>query len=655
MKISHQQARQRFEAALDNAHYYRRKPELDRDLAEHLAGCRECRAYTEQAAAIDARLAQHLPQSCEVANLSSPKIDAAIRKVQSRARRKRMIRFMTTTTRRVAILAGSLALIGGFIFLLNRLLFNLPVPLGNPTSTSTAPVENDNNVKNEENDTIDITITFAASPAEKSVYQPLMEAFHQEHPNITVQFVEQDSTVHMDARAQASLADVSFLSGRSGVIAGAGYFLELTPLMETDPNFQPEDFWPNAMTACQDREGRSYGIPLSLNFLGILYDPQALDADGLAHPKSGWTWERFRQTVNTMAVGDNLSRQYPFVDQPVSGESSFINLLAPIIDSYLVNNNGTIDPASLAQSLQWYIDLVQQKRIFPVTEFEKSQAYKDLFQDGYPAMYIGATNSWVDDGPALNRYNMVSYPVDSNAPGIPTSPMLAQCGIISAGANHPQEAWLWLNYLSHQWIHGDERLAYINQAAPARPSIANNNPYWEAIPANAQEAYRFGLEHGWYGSAYPDQLWAVTQALIESTDRGTPFANALLSKLTTLPAESGPSKPSEPIVVATPRPQNNETTTVRFFTYQVFENETKFKSLVEEFTRLHPEIMIELSNIMNPADFPSQGDERFDFQVENYDCFEYELPDLSINDPSILYDLNTCLDKDPMLQSDIFP
>ena len=503
-----------------------------------------------------------------------------------------------------------------------------------------------------------VRITFAASTAEKSIYQPLMEAFHQEHPNITVHFVEREPSAQMDVKAQASLADVSFLSGRSGVIAGAGYFRELTSLMETDPSFQPDDFWPNALTGCQDQEGRSYGIPINLYVLGILYDPVALDTVGLPHPQSGWTWEDFRQLASAIPSGQALSRQYSFVDLPVYKDAQITAeayLLAPIIDTYLWRNNGTVDTSTFTEVIQWYLDLAREKHIFPVTEMDKSDDYQALIKDGYPTLMIGASNSWIGNDFALSKYNMVPFPIQSPMEGNATTPITATCGVISAGSNHPQEAWLWLNYLSQQWIHGNEQLVYINRSAPARRSVVNNNPYWENIPANAQEAYRYGLEHGWYGSAYPEHLWAITQAIIEATSRGTPLVNALQTELANLPRESSPSKPSEPVVVATPRPKSAGTTTIRFYSDQVFQDEEKYKRLVEGFYRDHPEIEVELPSPWNPADYPGNGDDRFYFPAEKYDCFELDLPNLNMKDLSVIWDVNTWLDQDSTLRADFYP
>lgn len=625
-------------------------------LSAHLEGCEVCRDYQKEMEGLHTAIRSSLRRRVTYHANRAAKPMRTKQSIHLTQRLRRNIRMKNAQKFSLALVGTVLALVAlafGSVYLGQRM---IPTPAINETAVPvptqkilpTQPTVGEQQV----------TITFAADTAMKSIYEPLMETFHKEHTNITVQFVELDPSKQVDAKTKASLADVSLLSGRSDIVARAGYFRDLTPLMETDSTFQVNDFWPNALTGCQDQEGRSYGIPLSLYMMGILYDPTALDAAALPHPQAGWTWDEFRQLVSSIPSSQALSRRYSFVDLPVykDSQSSVITyLLAPVIGGYLEQQNGVVDPASFPPTVQWYLDLVQQKHIFPVTEADKSDTYQALFQDGSPVLMIGATNSWIGNDFALSKYNMMPFPIQNSDQGNATTPIIATCGVISAGSNHPQEAWLWLNYISHQWIHGDERLVYVNQAVPARRSVVNNNPYWETIPANAQEAYRFGLEHGWYGSAYPEHLWALTQAIIETTSRGTSLANTMQSQLANLPKENSPSKPSDPIVIATPRPQNADTIKIRFYTDQVFQDAEKYQRIIEGFHREHPEIDVELSSVGNPADFPGNGDDRFYFPAEKYDCFEMDLPNLNTKDLSAIRDVNTWLDQDATLRADFFP
>jgi hypothetical protein len=239
-------------------------------LSAHLEGCEVCQTYQKEMedlhtairSSLRQRVARHANRAAQPARTKQSA--HLTQRLRRNIRMKNIQKFSFALVGTVLVLV---ALAFGGAFLGQRI---IPPPAihGTATSMPTQNIPPPQPPQGEEN----VTITFAASVAEKSIYQPLMEAFHQKYPHITVQFVEIDPSTQIDAQQQASLADVSFLAGRSGVAERAGYFLELTPLMEADSSFHPEDFWPNALTGCQDREGRNYGIPINLYVLGILYE-----------------------------------------------------------------------------------------------------------------------------------------------------------------------------------------------------------------------------------------------------------------------------------------------------------------------------------------------------------------------------------------------
>ena len=134
MKLTHQQARQRFEAVLDTAHDEGRKPELDAALAEHLAECRECQAYANQAAGIDAQIAEYLPQTWPVPDIPTQKINQVIHQVQNQIRSKnipshqKLIRGAKQVMRWGIGLAGIAILLVALIFSFSLLQKNESTP-----------------------------------------------------------------------------------------------------------------------------------------------------------------------------------------------------------------------------------------------------------------------------------------------------------------------------------------------------------------------------------------------------------------------------------------------------------------------------------------------------------------------------------------------
>ena len=116
MKLTHDQARLRFEAAMDTAHYYGEKAELDPFLAAHLAECPECRAYTEQASVIDAYLTRNLPRAWRVPEFSNQKMKQASNNVHDRIKRRHLMNHQ-----KLVSIPGVLATVLNYLFKLGNI------------------------------------------------------------------------------------------------------------------------------------------------------------------------------------------------------------------------------------------------------------------------------------------------------------------------------------------------------------------------------------------------------------------------------------------------------------------------------------------------------------------------------------------------------
>lgn len=120
-----------------------------------------------------------------------------------------------------------------------------------------------------------IVITFAAPTQSHTYIDPFLVEFNRLHPDITVQFVESSTD---DVQRQAAAADTTILSGTE---ESSRYFLNLSPLIEADSDFQPDDFWPGILKACQSLSGSQVGIPFEVTSpMGIFFDAAAFDKAG---------------------------------------------------------------------------------------------------------------------------------------------------------------------------------------------------------------------------------------------------------------------------------------------------------------------------------------------------------------------------------------
>jgi len=181
-------------------------------------------------------------------------------------------------------------------------------------------------------------ITFAAYEYQRQLFEPLIETFQEQNPGIVVQFVdlgqafpyEEDWSVYKYLRNIAQAADTFIFQG-SFEMDLSHYFREMHPLVETDPSFNSDDFWPGILASCEDSYGNMIGLPLTVSVNGVFYDQAAFDAVGLPYPELDWSVEDFARTATALSDQRGSQVKYGFYDQA----SLYGSILASVVNDHL--------------------------------------------------------------------------------------------------------------------------------------------------------------------------------------------------------------------------------------------------------------------------------------------------------------------------------
>ena len=481
----------------------------------------------------------------------------------------------------------------------------------------------------------EVIITFAYDESYRTLVEPLMDAFHEENPSITVRFVPLSATNYSQAEtvedrllALATSADTTLTSIRFSALGS--YFLDLQPLIDADSSFDQADFWTGSLSAEEDSQSRILGLPVTLFLRGIFYDKAAFDAANLSYPQPGWTWEDFRQMTALLNQTQAGGIRYGYADR------STLSILQPLIGYELELNDGQIDAGALANDLDWYVQMAREDQLLPLV----GDDWQMLFETGNsPAMWYGSLFEFIlgavtGDEEATDlkvyfddsAYGFAPFPVDADGENVNTTPVSALSGVISAGSEHPVEAWKWLNFLSQHWLVSDQNYASSQLNIPARRSVAEAEGYWGYFPEDVQTVMQYGLEHGWYNRGYSQAEEAILTAVGEAAAGQTDLSSALQEAETE--QASWPQEEQAPpeIVVATPQPPQDpsqEVSTIHFYyTGWTTKQEAAIKSSINYFNQDHEgEIIVEPSNTYPPSD----GAGFYEWIGENYDCYLSQL------------------------------
>lgn len=83
----------------------------------------------------------------------------------------------------------------------------------------------------------------------------------------------------------------------------AGYFLDLSPLVNSDPTLNSADFYTALWNSFQ-WDGGMWALPVAGDAILLFYDPVAFDTAGLAYPDASWTINDLDFAVRTLTQTD---------------------------------------------------------------------------------------------------------------------------------------------------------------------------------------------------------------------------------------------------------------------------------------------------------------------------------------------------------------
>lgn len=519
-------------------------------------------------------------------------------------------------------------------------------PLNQSTQLSNQPTDLETDIGDQHENQV---ITFTAFEFESSYYEPLIEQFNAQNPTITVKFMPfpafTNESQHEYYQRIASAADATMLlTGRSSQIAA--YFRDLQPLIDLDAGFDSNDFWPDALSACQDDQGYVFGLPVNLYMSGIFYDEEAFQAAKISFPQPGWTWDDFQQAAFSLAHQEEKGIYYGFADP------TYASIISPILKDHFLKMNGNIDPQVLAKELFWYVDLAKQSAIYPIQGLaggEKTQLAEEnwnaLFQGmNPPAMWFGRLQDPVpglagiveDNDPsthlAVTRFGFAPLPVASDDPNSKTTPLSAQCIMMSAGTKYPQATWSWIKFLSEQRLIHDSSQLSEKLVIPARSSVADKSGFWDSIPVELHTAIKHGLIHGWYKGLYPEAEAAVYSALEHALLEGEDLLQALNQAQTEIVSLRSEVQPSvDPIVVETPYNSNNPTGNIPIIKFYAGSgNHQEVESLQAIVANFNIEYADEFSvSLVNTIkEQPNQG--FFETLARSSDCYITEVDPVGV-------------------------
>ncbi|GAB4191570.1 MAG: hypothetical protein OHK0022_05360 [Roseiflexaceae bacterium] len=509
-----------------------------------------------------------------------------------------------------------------------------------------------------------VTITLGAEEQNRAVLEPLLEAFNRENPDVRVRLVPVSLTgssmdeVERRFREMVGTVDAAFTGVRPQYI-DQGLLLNLRPLLEADASFGREDFYAGALQEYAPGGG-IYQVPVSLHIPLLIYNKDLFQRRGVPEPLPTWTWADLRSTAQQLArkSGERFD-SYGLMDW----DTGFVALGGELTDAgvRLPNPSGTganlrLDDPQIVQAVDQVRRLAEEGAIYAPASSNLQASEIDRKITLITSGSVGIWNSALTPPGAAAPSFRFSTGLAVYPPRDDVAPFYTQGYTISAGTNHPQEAWRLLAFLSRQTAPGGQiGTASTTITVPARKSVTEQSGTWSRLGAEQADLAKAVLARPATSQTASTTMWRSEAALapaIQQVIDGVEPATALAQAQSTYEERIAQTEPSATIPSPIPVLSPTEAVPVEgsiAITFDTWQGDAdQLRELVQQFQQQRPEIVVNLRSTdrlgtAQPAEVASRAD-----------CYAGYAP-LSARDTASALDLQPLLDSDSAFTLDDYP
>lgn len=286
--------------------------------------------------------------------------------------------------------------------------------------------------------------------------QAVADAFHELHPNITVQF---DYFGDMNSNDYLQKVDIMLMGQEPMDIVMTANYAQYVVRAESGSYMGLNQFFEAEGTSAQDEfnivvpvNGEVYGIPAELKYNLVLINKNMLDEAGLSVPELDWTWEDYRTYANAMTSGSGADTTYGSYFHSW-GNCNLYGVGSAKQGNNYFNSDGTLtfDSDAFRNFLKLRYDMENVDHCStPLADVKAlSMNYRDQFFNGNIAMLPMGTFMLSDIGNEKYTHDFVTtfarMPLwDSQDPHYNTAS--GNFFSVAATSQHPKEAYEFLKF-----------------------------------------------------------------------------------------------------------------------------------------------------------------------------------------------------------------
>ena len=352
--------------------------------------------------------------------------------------------------------------------------------------------------KDTSNHKVMLTYTRWGNPAEMESARELIAQFEKENPDIEVRVDvvgwEQYWQKIMTSTATDVAQDVWLMSSAYvEEYAAAGHIMDLVPLLQADPTFKEDDYFPSAfdpytfvsfgdellrvpfklpaVESDPQTRPRLYAFTRDFNCSFLYYNRDHFDAIGLAYPTEDWTWDDLVEAAKKLTIdfnNDGVIDQWGYAGLTYGHFAGAIG--AESLD--LKARKSLYQSPLMLKAVTFCQDLIYKYKVHPQPRIQIDET--DSFVTGKASMMIAGVWSVRSFSRSHSRWDVAPIPVDIKG----RKRKVAGSGVahsIFARTKHPKEAWRLVKFLSGD--SGQRALARSGTSVPVLKSAALSDDF----------------------------------------------------------------------------------------------------------------------------------------------------------------------------------
>ncbi|MCB8958899.1 MAG: sugar ABC transporter substrate-binding protein [Ardenticatenales bacterium] len=327
-----------------------------------------------------------------------------------------------------------------------------------------------------------VSFRTSGDPAEEAAYQTLVDAFHEAHPEIRIEFSHIASAREYRTRlvtdfAAGAAPDISLMNYRRfASFAASGVLEPVGPYLDQSDLISMADFYPVATEAFLWHD-ELMCLPQNISSLVVYYNQDLFDAAGVAYPPDRWTWAEFLETAQALTQdtnGDGQTDQFGLgVEPSLYRLSAFVwQNGGPLVDDLDQPSRLTVTRFPSLKAMEWFVALQTEHHVVPNRVEEASLDSESRFVAGQTAMFLDSRRGT----PTYREIESFVWDVAPLPQAVePAGILHSDAYCLASTTENKEAAWTFIEFANS--VEGQTIIASTGRTVPSLIEVAESDAF----------------------------------------------------------------------------------------------------------------------------------------------------------------------------------